>query len=435
MVNPVFNGVNSMRVVLLVLSLLIAPIVATAQETTIETTATASDDAAIANRIRDIIAELGGYEDVTVQVADGIVTLRGETTSSTQIADLSSLSNRVQGVVAVKNEVLETTDLSRRINPAYERLKTRLTQIIAILPLVLIALVLFGVIALIGYVVAYRTRIFDRLAPNLFIADLYRQVVFLLFLLGAMVISLDLMNATALLSTILGAAGIIGLALGFAVKDTVENYIASVLLSIRQPFRPNDTVEINGDEGKVIRLTSRATILLSYDGNHIRIPNATVFKSRIVNYSDNPARRFMFCLPVDLSANLTIAQQVATDVLEGLAFTLKDPAVQVWIDKTTPTSVELVCTGWIDQTITSLPLARSEALRLVKKAFEERELDRQPIVQRVLIEDGDEPESVENTTEDLPVDTSSENSLDRIVDADRTENASADLLSSKAPKE
>ena len=46
---------------------------------------------------------------------------------------------------------------------------------------------------------------------------------------------------------------LLGLALGFAVRDTVENFIASVMLSIRQPFRPNDTVEINGDEGKVIR--------------------------------------------------------------------------------------------------------------------------------------------------------------------------------------
>lgn len=63
-----------------------------------------------------------------------------------------------------------------------------------------------------------------------------------MFIVGALVIALDVMNATALISTILGAAGIIGLALGFAVRDTVENFIASIMLSIRQPFRPNDTV-------------------------------------------------------------------------------------------------------------------------------------------------------------------------------------------------
>jgi len=82
----------------------------------------------------------------------------------------------------------------------------------------------------------------NRIAPNAFIAELYRQLVRLMFIVGALVIALDVMNATALISTILGAAGIIGLALGFAVRDTVENFIASIMLSIRQPFRPNDTV-------------------------------------------------------------------------------------------------------------------------------------------------------------------------------------------------
>ena len=82
----------------------------------------------------------------------------------------------------------------------------------------------------------------NRIAPNAFIAELYRQLVRLMFIVGALVIALDVMNATALLSTIPGAAGIIGLALGFAVRDTVENFIASIMLSIRQPFRPNDTV-------------------------------------------------------------------------------------------------------------------------------------------------------------------------------------------------
>ena len=70
--------------------------------------------------------------------------------------------------------------------------------------------------------------------------------------IAGIVVALDILGVTALLSTILGAAGIAGLAIGFAVRDTVENFIASVLLSMRQPFRPNDVVEIEGDIGKVI---------------------------------------------------------------------------------------------------------------------------------------------------------------------------------------
>ena len=86
----------------------------------------------------------------------------------------------------------------------------------------------------------------------------------------------------------------VGLAVGFALRDLVENYIASLMLSLRQPFAPNDQVLIEGFEGRVVRLTSRATILMTLDGNHVRIPNAVVFKGTIVNLSHNPERRLRF---------------------------------------------------------------------------------------------------------------------------------------------
>jgi len=277
------------------------------------TIATQNDDqqdADIAIRIRDILTELGNYSDVTVTVSEGIVTLRGTTTSTVEATEVGALASRIAGVVAVRNEVTETADIVRRLDPALSRFKARAEQFITVLPLAMIAGVAAIVIIWAGLRIARARQPWERLAPNAFIAELYRQIVRIASVVGALVVALDILNATALLSTILGAAGIIGLALGFAVKDTVENFIASVMLSIRQPFRPNDTVEINGDQGKVIRLTSRATILLSFDGNHIRIPNATVFKSRIINYSQNAERRFMFSLMIDRNADLREARQL-----------------------------------------------------------------------------------------------------------------------------
>ncbi|QQA42361.1 mechanosensitive ion channel family protein [Pelagovum pacificum] len=329
----------------------------------------AQTDAAMATRIREILEELGGYEDVTVTVSEGIVTLRGTTTSITEVTELSQLVNRVEGIVAVKNEVVETSDIVRRLNPAVERFRNRVEQLIVVLPLLLIAGAVFAVIVSIGFIIARWQNPWDRMAPNAFIANLYRAIVRLVFIVVGIVIALDIMNATALLSTILGAAGIIGLAVGFAVRDTVENFIASVMLSIRQPFGPNDVVEINGDQGKVIRLTSRATIILSFDGNHIRIPNATVFKSRIVNYSINPEMRFMFKLAVDFMADLGEAKRIATEAITELPFTLATPAPAVWLGEVTDSGIELVVTGWIDQTSTSLLLARGEALRRVKSGL------------------------------------------------------------------
>ncbi|MFT5625393.1 MAG: small conductance mechanosensitive channel [Yoonia sp.] len=349
----------------------------TAQETNgpITTINTDQQDADIAIRIRDILAELDNYSDVTVMVSEGIVTYRGTAISALEATELASLASRVEGVVAVKNEVTETADIVRRLDPTIGRFKARIGQFVTFLPLALIAALVGAFIVWLGLRIARARQPWERLAPNLFIAELYRQIVRIVFVIAALVIALDILNATALLSTILGAAGIIGLALGFAVRDTVENFIASVMLSIRQPFRPNDTVEINGDQGKVIRLTSRATILLSFDGNHIRIPNATVFKNRIINYSQNAERRFMFSLLIDRDADLAAARTLVEETVQSLPFVLDQPAAATWVDSIGASGmtlvmlvmlVMLVITGWVNQNETSTVLAKGEAIRQVK---------------------------------------------------------------------
>jgi len=396
-------------------------------------------DAAIAIRIRDILSELGNYDDVTVTVSKGIVTFRGTTTSNLEAAELGQLANRVEGVVAVKNTVTETTDLARRLDPAIARFKSRVEQFVIFLPLAMIAALVGALITWLGLRIARARQPWERLAPNLFIAELYRQIVRIVFMIGALVIALDILNATALLSTILGAAGIIGLALGFAVRDTVENFIASVMLSIRQPFRPNDTVEINGDQGKVIRLTSRATILLSFDGNHIRIPNSTVFKSRIINYSQHIERRFMFSMLIDRNADLRAVRKLVERTVQNLPFVLDHPAAQTWIDTFETSGVSLVITGWVNQNDTSLVLAKGEAIRHVKLALSQADVTMTDGSQVIVVDRKAQPAptpSLQDAVDKIePVASATDIDLDRIVNAEREAENSEDLLRDDALKE
>lgn len=415
------------------------PVAAQDSGGTIATINNDQHDADIAIRIRDIITELGNYSDVTVTVSEGIVTFRGTTTSAIETTELDALANRVEGVVAVKNDVTETADIVRRLDPALSRFKARVEQFITFLPLAIIAGLAAAFMIWIGLKIARARQPWERLAPNAFIAELYRQIVRIVFVIGALVIALDILNATALLSTILGAAGIIGLALGFAVKDTVENFIASVMLSIRQPFRPNDTVEINGDQGKVIRLTSRATILLSFDGNHIRIPNATVFKSRIINYSQNAERRFMFSLLIDRNADLRVARQLVEDTVQGLPFVLDHPAAATWIDTFEASGVSLVVTGWVNQNETSVVLAKGEAIRQAKLALTSANIGLTDSSQVVILDRPSKsgiaaPYLQEIATVEV-VSPETDNDLDKIIDAEREAETGEDLLRNDALKE
>ncbi|EAQ04106.1 hypothetical protein OB2597_08189 [Pseudooceanicola batsensis HTCC2597] len=434
------------------LTLMLTTPVAPAQDNdqptgTISVSDSAQQDAAIATRIRDILAVLDGYEDVTVTVSSGIVTLRGTTLDAAAAGNLNDLAGRIEGVVAIRNQVTETTDVSRRLNPAFDRFERRMADLMAWLPLLAIAFTAFLVVVFLGILIARMRQPWDRFAPNAFIADIYRQVIRLAFAIAGVVVGLDILGATALLSTILGAAGIIGLAIGFAVRDTVENFIASIMLSIRQPFRPNDAVEINGDEGKVVRLTSRATILLSWDGNHIRIPNATVFKSRIVNFTMNAERRFFFDIGINPGSDMARATQTAKDTLAALPFTLTAPAPDAWIEAIGDSTVTLRLAGWIDQRDTSLLAARGEAIRLSLAALAEAGIDMPEPTYRLIGAGGEglgqlpAPPSAGSTPppaqpEDaMDVQAHAEHALEAIVEEERREKRGKDLLSRDAPTE
>lgn len=428
-----------MRLLILISLLMSLAIPIAAQEATgtITTENSAQQDAAIAVRIREILSELGNYEDVTVTVSEGVVSLRGTTTSAIEAGALDPLAARIEGVVAVRNQVTETTNIARRLDPAVERFRARIDQFIVFFPLAVIAGLAAALVVIVGFAIARLRQPWERLAPNAFIAEIYRQLLRITFVIFGIVIALDILNATALLSTILGAAGIIGLALGFAVRDTVENFIASVMLSFRQPFRPNDTVEINGDVGMVIRLTSRATILLSFDGNHIRIPNATVFKSRIINFSQNAERRFMFSMMVERDADLYETRTLVENTVQSLPFIIAEPAAQTWIEALHPSGVELVITGWVDQNTTSMVRAKGEALRQVKIAIQGAGIIIPDSTQAIHLS-RDAPTVVPETQESSQIETvdaSDNKALERIVDAERDIDASEDLLRQDSLKE
>ncbi len=400
-------------------------------------------DRAIEQRIRDILRELDGYQNVTVSVRAGVVSLSGRVAEPEQIRRLDELVTRVEGVVTIENDVAETTDLGERLDPAIARFEQRVVQLIAALPIIFVALAAGTAVFVTGLFLARLRRPWERLAPNEFIANIYRQLLRVIFFVFGVVVALDILGATALLGTILGAAGIVGLAIGFAVRDTVENFIASIMLSIRQPFRPNDLVEIEGDIGKVIRLTSRATILLSLDGNHIRIPNSTVFKSRIVNYSRNDERRFQFDMGVDPEADLGFARELAQQTVQALPFVLETPKALVWLENLNETGAILRVTGWILQNSTDFAVARGEAIRLVKQAIEAEGIEIPDTTYRVRLDPppagstmptpkaAGKPQPSEAVSTD--VDANSEEELDRFVQVERDQ--TEDLLTKNAPEE
>ncbi|MCW8904026.1 mechanosensitive ion channel domain-containing protein [Sedimenticola sp.] len=327
-------------------------------------------DQAISKRIRAIFQEIPALHNVEVSVQSGVVRLSGTTTDQDAAQRAEALVARLDGVVTIENAIARDVSLNSQLTPAWKESRAIVNDAIALIPLLTLALLLFVAVTLIGVFLAQRRRFWKRITPNAFVAELAATSVRLIFVMVALVLALNLLGATALLSAVLGSAGVIGLAVGFAVRDTIENYIASIMLSLRQPFRPKDHVVINNNEGQVIRLTSRATILMTLDGNHLRIPNADVFKATILNYTTNPERRFNFELGVDAADDPLAAIQTGLDALRSLNVVLKEPPPRGIIQQVGDSNIVIQYAAWMNQRQADFGKSRSIALTTVKHALE-----------------------------------------------------------------
>ncbi|HSN69931.1 MAG TPA: mechanosensitive ion channel family protein [Steroidobacteraceae bacterium] len=331
----------------------------------------APEDGDIEERLEGIFANLPGLESVDVSVTDGVILLEGIVPDQDSRERAAQLAERVRGSVAVVNEITRDRSIERRLAATSQRIETRFRELVGSAPVLLLALGVVLLALFLARLIARATWLFGRLSDNWFVRDLLRQIAQLAVTVTGVVIALQLLDAGALLGSLLGALGIVGLAIGFATRDTVENYIASILLSLRQPFGPHEHVSIEGVEGKVLRLTSRATVLMSLDGNHLRIPNAKVYKATIVNYTRNPLRRFEFDVGVDTDLDLALPRTVALETLAQMPGVAATPAPLCIVSALGESNVVLKVLAWVDQRTADFMKVRSEAQQAVKEAFDD----------------------------------------------------------------
>lgn len=331
-------------------------------------------------------------------------------------------------------EALENT--TERVDVLGARLAELGDRALELLPLLGLAIVILLAFWAAGRLLTGGDWLF-RWIDNRFVRDLARHFVQITIVGAGLLVALELLDATALVGAALGAAGVVGIAVGFAFRDIMENYLAGLLLSMRQPFAPNDYVSIDGNEGKVVRLTSRSTVLLTLEGNHLRIPNAKVFKAVLVNYTRNPLRQFHFEVEVGVTEDLVAAQRLGTETLSGMDAVLEQPAPFGLIRGLGASSVPIRFHAWVDQTTTDFFKARSEGIRLVKGALDEADIEMPEPIYRVYLRESapppsQAPASLEPTAREG--DTAADAQLDIQVEGERAAEG-PDLLDEEAPRE
>ena len=171
----------------------------------------------------------------------------------------------------------------------------------------------------------------------------YTIVRTLIWVIGLLII-LDLFGFnTASLLTVLGAAG---LAIGLAMKDSLSNIAAGIMLLILRPYKVGDYIDSGAVSGTIQQMGLFSTILKTPDGLFVSAPNSVVFGTPIKNYSRNPVRRSDITVGIAYADSLPVAIQAMKDIMAHEPMVLKDPAPEVLVSELADSSVQLTLRYW-----------------------------------------------------------------------------------------
>lgn len=327
-------------------------------------------DEEIEQRLRDILVSTNWFVEPQVDVREGVVFLNGRTQREEYREWAANLARRTQDVVAVVNRIEVTPPSAWRL--AQNELLDVWRGTVRSLPTLLLAGILFVITWYVArFVARFARRLMRSRIGSPLLRDVIARAVAVPVLLLAVYIVLQVAGLTRLALTVLGGTGVIGIVIGFAFRDIAENFLASLLISVRNPFRADDLIEVAGYKGIVRQVTSRSTVLMTLDGNHIQIPNATIFKSTIVNFTANPNRRGDFTVGIGYDATIAEAQSVVAGVLANHPAVLERPESLVLVDELGSSSVVLHIYYWFNGAEYDPRKIKSALIRLTKRSLEE----------------------------------------------------------------
>jgi small conductance mechanosensitive channel len=148
------------------------------------------------------------------------------------------------------------------------------------------------------------------------------------------------------LHVVLGAAGVLTVAVGFAAQTTLSNLISGFFLFGERPFRVGDTIEVDGLQGEVLSVDMMATTLRMPDNRFVRIPNELVLKTKVINHTRFPLRRLELTLALAHEEDFGRIRAMLLEVADRNAFCLAEPAPSVFIASQGETSIQVQLWLW-----------------------------------------------------------------------------------------
>lgn len=187
-------------------------------------------------------------------------------------------------------------------------------------------------------------RALDRQSADRYVGRLVGRFAAVVIVAVGLVYALGVLGVR--IGPLIGALGIGGIALAFAAQDTLQNFIAGIMLQIRRPLRHGEEIKTGDFEGFVEDVNLRTVELRTYDGLTVFVPNATVLGAPIVNYTRTPLNRTSLTIGLAYGTDIERAREVllgACRATEGVA-DARPP--EVWVEEFAESSINLAVRYW-----------------------------------------------------------------------------------------
>lgn len=169
----------------------------------------------------------------------------------------------------------------------------------------------------------------------------------IVFYMGLVIIVVTVMGQLGLsLAPLLGAAGILGVALGFASQTSVSNIISGLFLIAEQPFKVDDIITVGTTTGYVMSIDMLSIKLRTFDNQFVRIPNETIIKTEVINLTRFPIRRFNAMISVAYKEDISRVRDILMDVAEKNEYALSEPEPLIIFESFGTSSIDLSFRVW-----------------------------------------------------------------------------------------
>lgn len=197
-------------------------------------------------------------------------------------------------------------------------------------------------------------KIAGKLIIRMFKARLNKQsemlVQKIIYYSGIAIIFISVLNELGFkLSALLGAAGVIGVALGFASQTSISNIISGIFLISEKPFSVGDTIKIGATSGVILSIDLLSVKLRTADNRFVRIPNEAIIKSEITNLSRYPIRRLDTTIRLSISNNPKHVMEMMKEVAFTIADVLHEPSPSVSFLSIVDAKEEFILSVWVTQ--------------------------------------------------------------------------------------